>query len=1184
MNLTSVFCPPTEHTINIENVIPSQQRIEGKRLRRNLLIGRCNCSDSPVNHYTHIPSGVGYRGIGLTFLFLVTSLLFSCQEKLPPAGKTLFTEIPASYSGVTFNNQLTEDTTFNILNYLYFFNGGGVGIADVNNDSLPDIYFTANMGEDKLYLNRGNFQFEEVAQKATILNTDGWSTGINMADINGDGLTDFYVCQVTDYLSFKETHNLLFINQGVGENGIPTFKEVAEEAGVAHKGFSTQSAFFDYDQDGDLDLYLLNHSVHTESSYTKAKKVRFTSDTKAGDKLYRNDTQNGVLKFTDVTQEAGIYNSSIGYGLGLAIADINADGWEDIYVGNDFHENDYLYLNNGDGTFSEKLTEAIGHTSRFSMGVDIADLNNDALPDILSLDMKPDREDILKTSAPEDAYDVYQFKLSYGYHHQLAKNAVQINQGNYDNKTPFFSETSEMSGLPATDWSWSVLAADFDLDGLQDIFISNGIYRRPNDMDYINYISENSVKNSLAVGVNEENLKVITKMPSVPIANYAFQQTPNNSSIPSFQNVSSEWGLDKKGFSNGAAYADLDNDGDLDVVINNLNETSSIYKNEAVEKKKGNWLKVRLKGEGLNKEGIGAKVTIEGADRIQTRTLQKTRGFQSSTESVLFFGLGEVDEKPRLVITWLDGATQHLKDVEVNQTITLDKKNATSLKSIDAPFHKSLNFHFQESETKISFEHKENQFLEFTGEQLIPHLLSTQGPCIAKGDINNDGREDFYVGGATGQIGKLFYQNEKGQFITSRTNGFKGDAIYEDNDAAFFDADGDGDQDLYVVSGGNEPSNPQNYIDRLYLNDGKGFFKLAEQAIPKIPMNGSCVEVADIDNDGDMDLFVGGLSIPGRYGFPMKSSIYLNDGKGKFLEATKQIAPELNSIGMVTDAAWLDLNNDKMLDLVVVGEWMPVTYFYNVPTRWRAQTLKNTEGLWQHLQTIDANNDGNLDLIAGNLGENSDLKASEEEPIKLYFDDFDGNSQPEQIISVYRNKGDGTRNIFPLAGRDALTKQMPSLKKKYFQYSELAGKTVEELFPNKTPNRMELQAVEVSSVLLLSDGKGKLEKKPLPRETQVSPIMASKVYDFNQDGNQDIMLGGNLYGVTPAVGRYDASYGQILLGDGEGNFNFIPNRNLNFWLKGEIRSLEIIGDKVLVGRNDAEMQVLEIEKGYFYLH
>ncbi len=1115
---------------------------------------------------------------------LLSIVLWNCQPSAPPVGDTLFTEITADYSGIDFANTLYEDTAFNILNYLYFFNGGGVAVGDVNQDSLPDIYLTANMGRDRLYLNRGNFQFEEVTLASGIVGTEGWSTGVNMGDANGDGLLDIYVCQVTEYLSFPKTHNLLFINQGTNAEGIPQFSEQAEQAGVAHRGFSTQSAFFDYDRDGDLDLYLLNHSVHTESTYGKANKLRFMHDLKAGDKLYRNDSKNGTLQFTEVTEQAGIYNSQIGYGLGLAIGDLNGDGWQDIYVGNDFHENDYLYLNNGDGTFSEQLTEAIGHTSRFSMGVDIADMNNDALPDVLSLDMKPDREDILKTSTPEDAYDIYQFKLSYGYHPQLARNALQLNQGTpQGSTTPLFSEIAEMSGIPATDWSWSVLGADFDLDGRQDLFISNGIFRRPNDMDYIKYISENDVKNALAKGVNEENLKVILKMPSIPIENYAYRQIPSPSYIPSFEKVSAAWGLNRKGFSNGAAWGDLDADGDLDLVINNLNATASLYRNEAVQKELGNWLKVQLHGVEGNPSGVGARIVAYAGGSTFYRENQPTRGFQSSVEANVALGLGTTTQLDSLVVQWPNGDMQTLKALNSNQTIHLYQKNAQSTSTLTQP-SPAYPFEFSEVPSALPYRHQEDAFLDFTRQQLIPHLQATRGPCIAVGDLNGDGLDDFYVGGATHQAGAFFVQTAAGGFRPFPSPALAADSTFEDTDAVFFDVDGDQDVDLFVASGGSRyPANPNDYLDRLYLNDGRGNFTKATAQLPRIPMNTSCVAAADWDADGDLDLFVGGLSIPGRYGYPAKSALYLNDGRGNFSEQTPQLAPALQQIGMVTDAAWLDLNQDNRPDLVVAGEWMPLTIFLNEGTSWQARSVAESEGLWQHLQVFDANNDGNLDLLAGNMGLNSELRGTPEEPLQLYVNDFDGNSLQEQIISLYRNTGQGTRQAFPLVGRDALTMQMPVLKKRFFQYSELAEKTVEDLFPQKAQDAVKSRVVESNSLLWLNQGDGTLKPQKLPAEAQIAPIFGSLVYDFDSDGNLDVAIGGNLHGVAPAIGRYDACYGQLLLGNGDGTFVALPNRAINFWLKGEIRHLKLLplaNGKLLVlaARNNEALQLLYLDK------
>ena len=804
---------------------------------------------------------------------LIILLSFSCNTNLE---KPLFKLRSASETGIDFTNKLVENDSFNIIQYLYFYNGGGVAIGDINNDDLPDIYFTSNQESNRLYLNKGKLQFEDISKTAGVAGKGNWSTGVTTVDINADGWLDIYVCQVGNYKNFHGK-NQLFINQKDG-----TFKEQATEYGLDHEGFSTQAAFLDYDIDGDLDMYLLCHSVHSTVGFRDAN-LRKIPNAAAGDKLYRNEDG----KFVNVTKEAGIFSGINGYGLGIAIGDIDQNGCPDIYVGNDFHENDFLYLNNCDGTFSEKSTETFGHTSKFSMGNDLADFNNDALLDVLTMDMKPANEVIYRNSAGNDAFDIYQYKLGFGYSHQLPRNMLQLNKGG---DFPLakgiegvkFSDIAQLSNIAATDWSWSALMVDFDNDGWKDIHITNGIIRRPNDLDYIKFSSNQQIQAAAS------DLELAAKMPIGKVSNFIFK---NNTDL-TFSDETKNWGIARPSWSNGAAYADLDNDGDLDLVINNINEPAFIYENQSRQISKNNYLKIQLKGSPQNPFGIGAKVTLHHSGQLQYQELYPTRGWQSSVDYGLHFGVGETNEIDYLVVEWMDGKKELLEAVAANQSILLEYKNAKKqefdlIQDTDNQIFKKIK-----RLKGINFKHQENRFFDTNREQLIPRLLSTEGPKIAVGDVNGDGLEDVYIGGASQQSGALFLQKNNGEFEKSKEAIFQKDALNEDIAVFFFDADSDGNLDLYVGSGGNEfyGENPA-LKDRLYKNDGKGNFTKSENALPNIFNQTSCVKAADFDSDGDLDLFIGSRSIPVNYGMPPDSYLLINDGKGNFKNETKKTSP-----------------------------------------------------------------------------------------------------------------------------------------------------------------------------------------------------------------------------------------------------------------------------------------------------
>jgi hypothetical protein len=1099
------------------------------------------------------------------FVMMATLVVFcSCQRK--DSIRPLFEKLSPRQTNIAFENTLEEEPLFNSINYLYFYDGGGVAVGDVNNDGLADIYFTANTHANRLYLNKGNFKFEDITETAGVAGeTGGWTTGATMADVNGDGFLDIYVCR-SNYLD-KKGANQLFIN-----NGNLTFTERAAEYGLAHVGLSRQAAFFDYDRDGDLDMYLLNHSVHTKGTYRAADKLRSTRDDEAGDKLYKNEAG----RFIDISAEAGIYGSALGYGLGVAVGDINCDGYPDIYISNDFHEDDYLYYNNGDGTFTEAMRLSMGHVSSASMGNDLADFNNDGLLDVVVLDMLPEKEEIRKSSVNADPNDIYNVKLSFGYYHQLRRNTLQLNRGpavndNTASKTTvhLFSEIGQLAGVHATDWSWAPLFVDLDNDGNKDLFITNGIFRRPNDLDYLNYIKQNESKlqtggragHRAVTPIQKDTLDAfVRRMPSVPQANYAFHSRGDLT----FVNRAAEWGLGDPGFSSGAAYADFDNDGGMDLVVNNVNAPAAIYRNLLYKNSLNvaNYLKVKLTGRNQNTFGIGAKVILHDQDKIFFQELMPTRGFQSSVEPVLNFGLGNIDRFDSLEIIWPTGEYQVLKNLPINQTITLKQTAATAAYTYRSQKDDKPVFQNITEDVQLDYSHQENTFIEYNREPFIPHFISTEGPAFAVADVNGDGLEDLFLGGGKHQPGRIFLQNRRGRFEAVVDSTFIKDSLCEDVDAAFFDADGDGFPDLYVVSGGNEFfGRAEPLRDRLYLNGGGGRFRKAADALPEIYANGACVKPADVDRDSDVDLFVGSRSRPWLYGLIPESYLLINDGHGKFTDETAARAPSLSEVGMVTDAVWADLNKDGDDDLIVVGEWMPVTVFHNQAGKFvdvtRKYGLENTQGWWNTVAAADFNQDGFVDLVAGNLGLNSLLKASREKPVQLFINDFSGDGKPDQILTYFH--GDKS---YPLASAEQMLTAIPSLQAKYPTIAAYAGKSVHDIF-----SRQQLQAATVrtatqfASLLLMNNGDlaGQAETfnvTQLPVEAQFSPIYAILIEDFNQDGHQDMLLGGNFYGVPPDQGRYDAGYGCLFLGGGTEIFASVSLQNSGFAVTGEIRQIK----------------------------
>ena len=1061
----------------------------------------------------------------------------------------LFELLASEHTGLHFSNNLTSNDDINLFKYMYFYNGAGVGTGDFNNDGLADVFFSSNQGDNKLYLNIGKLRFKDVTQGANIPQDKGWSTGVSVVDINNDGLLDIYICKVGRFEKLNSDNQLL-ICQGIDKAGVPFYKDEAKSYRLNFSGFSTQAAFFDYDLDGDLDMFLLNHAIHQNGNFAPRSTFAGSHSLLSGDRIYKN---NGNYTFTDVTYQTGINSTDISYGLGVCIADINLDGYPDIYVGNDFHENDYLYINQKNGTFKEQETDMLMHTSQFSMGVDIADINNDLLPEIITVDMLAADPITLKRSLGSNEYDIFYQKIKAGYNYQYSRNALQLNRGN-----GMFSEVGFFAGVAATDWSWCPLWMDFDNDGLKDLFISNGIPKRMNDMDYINFISDQEIQQKILENkIKETDAILIDKFPQIKILNKFYSNNGNLQFLDEENSIDN----DKPSFSNGAVYADFDNDGDLDIIVNNIDEEVMLYENKSSDIHATSWLDVKFIGSATNINAIGSKVIVYAKNSKRLYEKTPVHGFQSSMEIPVHIGLDKavIDS---IVVIWPDNSYQKIPSssthkLELTYQPGLGKFDYSTLvkRDANAPVINDIT-----SDVKLKYLHKENSFSEFNREPLLPHLLSTESPALAIADVNHDGLEDVFFGSARDAKSALLLQTSNGKFIKTATPALDADSNYEDVDACWADVNNDGNTDMVVASGGNEYFGQEEYLlPRVYLNDGKGALVKKMDAFSNLFLTASTVTPVDFNKDGFMDLFIGARTMPWDYGKIPTSYLLLNDRSGKFIDVTNKLAPGLSQAGFITQSSWVDLDKDGDMDLVLALEWGPMTAFINNKGSFTKKTLSDKSGWWNFVLPMDVDNDGDVDLVAGNLGLNSRLKASNEEPVRMYYNDFDDNGKNEQVLTYYV-KG----KELPFANKAELEKQIPPLKKRFLYAKNLAeASLITILTKEKLSSSTIFTANYFSNAVFINDGKMNFTSIALPFDAQFTSFRDAVAVNANGDALPDLLLVGNYYDNNIEMGRYDADFGTLLINKGKGQFVSQPVNGL--MLKGQQRHIK----KILISGKEA---------------
>lgn len=1075
----------------------------------------------------------------------------------------LFTLVNPGRSGLQFNNELIEGVNTNILMYEYFYNGGGVATADFNNDGLIDVYMTSNMQDNKLFLNKGNLTFQDVTATTGAGGRSGpWKTGVSVADVNGDKRMDIFVCY-SGMVREENRVNQLFINQGNNEQNIPTFVESAAAYGLTTPSFTNHAYFFDFDKDSDLDLLLLNHNPVN---------LPILNETSTASFLEKDDPQKGIRlmeqrdgKFKDITVKAGINGSALTYGLGAGIADLNNDNWPDLYISNDYSVPDYLYINNKNGTFTNTLQQALGHTSQFSMGNDVADVNNDGLPEILTLDMLPEDNHRQKLLMAPDNYAKFDLNVRTGFYYQYMRNMFHLNNGDGT-----FSEIGQLAGVSNTDWSWAALLADYDNNGFKDLLVTNGYVRDYTNLDFIKYM-DGYVKTKGRL-VRDEVLGIIQHMPASNVVNYIF----SNEDGYSFKQKTHDWGMDRPSNSNGAAYADLDNDGDLDIIVNNINQNAFLYRNNA-EKFSNKSIAIKLEGNGLNTAGIGAKVTVWLNGKQQTVEQMPTRGYLSTVSPVLHIGIGKNSSIDSLSILWPSGKSQKMDRLEA-------KKNIVTLRETDAKIRPSgspeIESVFAKVKAPIDLEYNTSTINDFKRQPLLLTQLSYTGSKIVKGDVNNDGREDVYVTAGNGTTGKLFIQLGNKMFSEREVKDFKSQKAVVESDALFLDVNSDGYQDLYVAAGGYHSltEGAPELQDRLYLNDTKGNFELANDWLPQLTSSKGCIASGDFNGDGRVDLFIGGRVVPGRYPEAPESFLLINEGS-KFTDETSAIAPQLRKIGMVTDAIAMDINHDQKNDLVLVGEWLRISVLINEEGKLTDRTTnyfdKNFAGWWNTLDTADFNNDGYTDLIAGNMGLNSQCKASDNQPAEMFFKDFDNNGSVDPLFCFYIQ---GKR--YPYVTRDELLEQIGSMRSRFTDYKGYADVSVTDIIKQEDLDQAgHLTANDFQTRVLLGSKSGKFTPVDLPLQAQYSPVYASQTLDYDSDGNMDLLLCGNNSKMKIKIGKYDANYGVLLRGNGKGGFEYVDQRASGLSLKGDVRSIVRIDDTFLFGINESPVVTYKLRVG-----